>query len=244
LWWILGGALALVLLVGVGGAVVLWRVATGSTFPSGWHQAAFSLDTATDERSREDLGRVLAHRLTRYGVTDARFIVRDPSVLVGVPADRREALDRLKQDMPLRLATTFRPVVDQQPVEGGSCPSADGYMCAADGKIRYRLSDPLLDGTGVRDATTAFDQNGGGWKITVTFTPEGQQAFTDATREYTGQQLAVTVADVVVMAPTLQSVITGPAEISGSFNQTEAAAVAATVRLSRRPGDVKVSDVT
>lgn len=240
-WWLVGGLAALLLLTGGGVAVVLWRVSAASTFPSGWHQAGFSLDTATDKRAREDLGRLLVQRLARYDAPEARAIVRDNGVLVGVPAAKEAALARLKQEMPLRVATTFRLVVDQQPVQGGSCAPVDGYMCASDGKIRYRLADPLLDGTAVRDAVGEFDERGGGWKITVSFTPEGQNAFTAATREHTGEQLAIMVADAVVMAPTLQGVITGPAEISGDFDRVEATGLAATVRLSRRPGDVKVT---
>lgn len=241
MWWLIGGFVALAVLCGGAVAVVAWQVTQKSALPDGWPTASFAMDAATDDKSREDMGLVLADRLTRYGVSNARLDVRDQGVVIAVPPGKETALDELRREMPLRVAMSFRQVIEQQPVPAGDCKAVDGKVCSSDGRILYRIADPLLGGTEVRDAVVDHDQAAGGWRITVSFTEQGQQAFTAATQENVGKQLAIMVMDVIVTAPQIASVITGDAQIVGGFSQPAAKAIAAAIRLSRQPGDIRTS---
>lgn len=95
-----------------------------------------------------------------------------------------------------------------------------------DGK-QYLLGPVLLDGTKVEAAKAEFMAEYSNWVVTVHLTSAGAAAFGQVTTANVNGQLAIVVDEVVVSAPTIQSPITGGAvQISGTFSQADAAALA------------------
>ncbi|MFD0634543.1 hypothetical protein ACFQ9X_26365 [Catenulispora yoronensis] len=111
-------------------------------------------------------------------------------------------------------------------------PSADGdYLaaCSVDGLAdKYLLGPSALSGAHISSAkSTAVD---GRWQVDVTFDAIGAKDFAALTASMAANsgQLAITVGATVESAPLVQSPITdGRIQISGQFDQGEAAALAA-----------------
>jgi preprotein translocase subunit SecD len=87
----------------------------------------------------------------------------------------------------------------------------------------------LLDQTALKSAGVRTDEFGHA-RIEVTFTAEGRKRFAKITREQVGQRLAIIIDDRLYCAPTIRTEIPGgKAEISGSFSQEGAKALAAKI---------------
>jgi len=112
--------------------------------------------------------------------------------------------------------------------------------CDKDNKVKYLLAPAKVVGTDVKSATATVRQgpNGtvtGDWIILVSFTGGGQQKFTKLTEETTNKQVAVELDGVVQSAPTIQNVIPGDAEISGTFTQQSAEDLANVLKYGALP---------
>jgi len=112
--------------------------------------------------------------------------------------------------------------------------------CDKDNQVKYLLAPAKVVGTDVKSATATVRQgpNGtvtGDWIILVSFTGSGQQKFTKLTEETTNKQVAVELDGVVQSAPTIQNVIPGDAEISGTFTQQQAEEVANVLKYGALP---------
>ena len=118
---------------------------------------------------------------------------------------------------------------------------ADQYVvaCDKDNQVKYLLAPAKVVGTDVKSATATVRQtNGtvtGDWIILVSFTGGGQQKFTKLTEETTNKQVAVELDGVVQSAPTIQNVIPGDAEISGTFSQQQAEDLANVLKYGALP---------
>jgi preprotein translocase subunit SecD len=104
-------------------------------------------------------------------------------------------------------------------------------------------------GTDVKSASYTYDSQQGGWKVTLSFKGAGQDKWTNLTKKAYGQtapanQVAITLDNDVVSAPAIQSVISGDAEISGSFTETQARALAAELNAGALPLALTVQSVT
>ena len=113
-------------------------------------------------------------------------------------------------------------------------------------KLRFTTADgkEYLTGEGVKTAGSAMDEQNGRYKITITFTKEGQQAFAEATEKaYSGTvtdslgvdptAIVIWLDDEVLTAPTVHEKIdSNSCEITrnGGFTQEEASTTAALIR--------------
>jgi preprotein translocase subunit SecD len=98
---------------------------------------------------------------------------------------------------------------------------------------KYILGPAEVDGTDVDDAQAVLNtQTGAGWTVTMEFTSEGRKKFGDITGQLATQaapqnQFAIVLDGEVVSDPRVSEALTGGnAEISGSFDQEEAQALA------------------
>ncbi|WP_448321479.1 protein translocase subunit SecD [Streptomyces sp. CO7] len=98
---------------------------------------------------------------------------------------------------------------------------------------KYILGAAEVDGTDVDDAQAVLNtQTGAGWTVTMEFTSEGRKKFGDITGQLATQappmnQFAIVLDGEVVSDPRVSEALTGGnAEISGSFGQEEAQALA------------------
>ena len=112
--------------------------------------------------------------------------------------------------------------------------------CDKDNQFKYLLAPARVVGTDVKSASATVRQgpNGtvtGDWIVQVQFTGSGQSKFTKLTEDTVGKQVAVELDGVVQSAPTIQNVIPGDAEISGSFTQRSAEDLANVLKFGALP---------
>ncbi|MFD7374852.1 protein translocase subunit SecD [Streptomyces mirabilis] len=116
---------------------------------------------------------------------------------------------------------------------------------------KYVLGPAEVRGTDIKSASAVFDtQSAAGWKVTMEFTSGGSKKFADITgklakNQSPQNQFAIVLDGDVVSDPFVQQALTGgSAEISGSFDQTEAQSLANMLKYGSLPLDFKESSVT
>ncbi|MFD7054508.1 protein translocase subunit SecD [Streptomyces mirabilis] len=116
---------------------------------------------------------------------------------------------------------------------------------------KYVLGPAEVKGTDIKSASAVFDtQSAAGWKVTMEFTSGGSKKFADITgklakNQSPQNQFAIVLDGDVVSDPFVQQALTGgSAEISGSFDQTEAQGLANMLKYGSLPLDFKESSVT
>ncbi|MFY1690812.1 SecDF P1 head subdomain-containing protein [Plantactinospora sp. WMMB782] len=131
-------------------------------------------------------------------------------------------------------------------------PGAPGERTATCGRehppVRYLLDAAVLSSADVRTAEATADETAG-WMVTVGFTPDGQQRFTELTRVASTapegfRQVAIVVDDVVISAPEVVGVITEEVQITGDFSRSAAEALAGQLRSGPLPVALRVVDLT
>ncbi|WP_163550751.1 protein translocase subunit SecD, partial [Candidatus Frankia nodulisporulans] len=114
--------------------------------------------------------------------------------------------------------------------------------CDRDGTTKYLLMPASVVGTDVKTASAGL-QGGGGttsintgqWVVNVEFTGSGQGKFTRLTEQTIGKQVAIVLDGVVQSAPQTNERIAGTAQISGSFNQSDAEDLSNVLRYGALP---------
>ncbi|MHB9863051.1 protein translocase subunit SecD [Streptomyces sp. YIM S03343] len=98
---------------------------------------------------------------------------------------------------------------------------------------KYILGPVKVDGTDVKKAQAVYNtQSAAGWTVTMEFTGKGSKKFADITSQLAQNQspqneFAIVLDGEVVSNPYVRTALTGgTAEISGSFDQTEAQSLA------------------
>lgn len=114
--------------------------------------------------------------------------------------------------------------------------------CNEEGDVKHLLAKSKVLGTDVDEADSSFDPQRSQWIVTLTFTSEGQDRWTNLTAETKDKQVAVVLDNEVVSAPTIQERIAGDAEITGSFTRAEAQTLAAQLRYGALPLTFKVQN--
>ncbi|WP_433548544.1 protein translocase subunit SecD [Streptomyces sp. CA-294286] len=92
---------------------------------------------------------------------------------------------------------------------------------------KYILGPAELEGTDVKKASGTFDTQRALWKVDMEFTKAGSDKFAKTTAKLMKQQspmnqFGIVLDGNVVSAPSVSSVLSGNAEITGSFNQESA----------------------
>ncbi|KPM55559.1 preprotein translocase subunit SecD [Frankia sp. R43] len=114
--------------------------------------------------------------------------------------------------------------------------------CDRDGTTKYLLMPAALVGTDVKSASAGLLSGGGTtsvttgqWVVNVDFTGNGQKKFTALTEKTVGSQVAIVLDGVVQSAPQTNERISGSAQISGDFSQSEAQDLADVLRFGALP---------
>ncbi|GAA0741584.1 protein translocase subunit SecD [Dactylosporangium roseum] len=128
--------------------------------------------------------------------------------------------------------------LDHRPV--GSIRDDRQSVVACGEGVKYQLDVAKVLGTHVSKADSGINPQNGKWTVNLSFTSGGQDRWTDLTREaFNGgsnpQQVAVVLDNEVVSAPTIQSIIPGDAEISGTFNKASAELLASQLQYGALP---------
>ncbi|QIY94713.1 protein translocase subunit SecD [Streptomyces sp. S1D4-11] len=136
----------------------------------------------------------------------------------------------------------------------GSKPTDTTIACGKNSSgqwQKYVLGPAEVKGTDIKSAAAVFDtQSAAGWKVTMEFTSGGSKKFADITgklakNQQPQNQFAIVLDGEVVSDPSVSQALTGGnAEISGSFDQTEAQSLANMLKYGSLPLDFKESSVT
>jgi preprotein translocase subunit SecD len=125
---------------------------------------------------------------------------------------------------------------------------ADRAATACDDAAKYLLEPSRVGNDDISDARA--ERSAQGWTVTLAFTPSGQARWTELTRQAvaapdgTGRQVAIVLDSTVLVAPTIQSEITGDAQVSGNLTAERARALAANLRAGLLPAQVVSTQVT
>ncbi|MET7985269.1 MULTISPECIES: protein translocase subunit SecD [unclassified Streptomyces] len=115
---------------------------------------------------------------------------------------------------------------------------------------KYILGPAEVSGTDVKKAGAVFDtQSAAGWKVTMEFTSGGSKKFAAITgrlaqNQEPQNQFAIVLDGQVVSDPRVSESLSGNAEISGSFTQTEAQDLSNMLKYGALPLSFKESSVT
>ncbi len=115
---------------------------------------------------------------------------------------------------------------------------------------KYILGPAEVAGTDVKKSGAVFDtQTGAGWKVTMDFTSGGSKKFAAITGKLAQNQppqnqFAIVLDGQVVSDPSVAQSLSGSAEISGSFTQTEAQDLANMLNYGALPLTFHESSVT
>lgn len=116
-------------------------------------------------------------------------------------------------------------------------------MLGTTAKLEFR--DPngnvILDGTDLKNAFVSQNSQTSGYEVALEFTPEGKEAFADATSKFIGQIIYIVLDDEVISDPVVQTAITdGNAVITHIGDYDECAQLASLLRGGALPVDVSV----
>ncbi|MDX6200312.1 MAG: preprotein translocase subunit SecD [Actinomycetota bacterium] len=183
----------------------------------------------------DDAAGILTHRLAVYGCGDVR--VAGDRLAVSTSAAGERHIDDLITPGVLQL----REVLEAQP--GTRCPTATraapvgelASACSTDHSELYRLGPAQVGGEDVKGATAERDQQLGEWQVIMHFTDAGQRRFTDLTSQLVGKQMAIVLDGEVIAAPRIMEQIDGDAQITGSFTEESAKALASTLEYGALP---------
>jgi preprotein translocase subunit SecD len=136
-------------------------------------------------------------------------------------------------------ATTALPTLscaNLEPYRGLDDPSKPLIACSDTGDAIYLLGPTLIAGTQVSTASSGQSQQGAGWVVNLSFKSEGYSTWASYTASHTGTLTAMTLDGQVISAPRISGPITTTTtEISGSFTQASAAALANSLKFGSLP---------
>ncbi|WP_326843579.1 protein translocase subunit SecD [Streptomyces sp. NBC_01558] len=142
---------------------------------------------------------------------------------------------------------------DRATAGDGAKPADPTVACGQNGSgqwQKYVLGPAEVAGTDIKKAGAVFDtQSAAGWKVTMDFTAGGSKKFAAITGKLAQQQppqnqFAIVLDGEVVSDPSVAQSLSGSAEISGSFTQTEAQDLANMLKYGALPLSFKESSVT
>ena len=175
---------------------------------------------------------------------------------------------------PSPSATATAPAAPDQPPAGEGPPSADEQAqiaaldcanlpegslddpakslltCDEDNANRFLLGPADVVGTDVDSATAGIPQGDVAFVVNLDFTDEGSDKFFESTQQLAGQTFpnnafAIVLDGRVVTYPTVNEPIPGgQAQISGSFTQAEAQALATVLNYGALPLSFETSDLS
>ncbi|MFI9640709.1 protein translocase subunit SecD [Micromonospora sp. NPDC051925] len=160
-----------------------------------------------------------------------------------------EEIAVLSPQMQFNVPTITCAQLDKRPPASIKDEKQQAVACEG-GAAKYLLDQAKVVGTDVKDANAVLDQ-ASTWVVSLNFTGDGQSKWTELTREAfnntggacdqtaLGQdgkcRVAVVLDNEIVSSPEIQGVLTGDSQITGSFDNTSANALASQLRYGALP---------
>lgn len=164
---------------------------------------------------------IILRRVDLYGLAEptVKTLISDESyrIVVEIPGidNPEDALQLIGQTAQLEFQLLSYEAVSQEEVLEGETTEVE-------------FLEPVfvptgLTGAQLRRATVQADPTTGEPIVAIEFNDEGRELFAEITTEHTGEQLAILIDGLPIMAPTIQAaIVTGQATITGAFTQQEA----------------------
>jgi preprotein translocase subunit SecD len=174
--------------------------------------------------------------------TDPNAATADPNAAAaGTASDLAQITPELEKEFTAQNCSNLE-AVQTSPQD----PKKAIVTCSDDGLVKYLLGPAEVRGTNIKSAqagigTTSQGASNGQWQVDLNFDGPGTKAFAAVTERLaalTGaqNQFAIVLDQVVISAPTTNERIPGgTAQISGSFNQTTATALADQLKFGALP---------
>ncbi|SBV26654.1 preprotein translocase subunit SecD [Micromonospora krabiensis] len=155
----------------------------------------------------------------------------------------------LPAQMQFNVPTIGCAQLDKRPPASISDPNQQAVACE-DGAAKYLLDAAKVLGTDVSGASAVMDQTSS-WVVSLDFTGNGQEKWTNLTREAFNNEgqacdasalgqdgkcrVAVVLDNEIVSSPEIQGVLTGDSQITGNFTQKDASELASQLRYGALP---------
>jgi preprotein translocase subunit SecD len=104
--------------------------------------------------------------------------------------------------------------------------------------FKYLLSQAVIQGTQLTDASAGIPPNQLDWVVDLSFDSSARKTFGEVTQQLagTGEQFAIVLDGQVISAPTVnQPILGGNAQITGNFSQAEAQSLANSLKYGALP---------
>lgn len=124
--------------------------------------------------------------------------------------------DTAPKPVELAVPIEVRPVLETESTDPTALvlPTEDGEQLT--------MTDPIFTIRELDSAEVTFEQNGGAWVLNLDLDDADGDTFGDWTTEHVGERLALVADQEVLMAPQIQSAITGgEIQIAGNYTQDE-----------------------
>ncbi|MCH5300388.1 MAG: protein translocase subunit SecD [Ruminococcus sp.] len=198
---------------------------------------------ATDQQL-DSAKAIIENRMISEGITDYelyadynsdRIIVRFPWKDGETEQDPAAAIEEISSTAQL----TFRPGQEYTDVELGSdgsyvykTPKGDTETILMDGSAVDSAQAGVITNNSGSSSTTGGSQ----YVVNLTLNSEGAEKFAEITSEYNGQTVSIWMDEVMLSAPTVQTVISdGKAQITGNFTAEEATSLANKINAGALP---------
>jgi len=192
---------------------------------------------------------ILGNRINGMGVSETVIQRQGESeIIVQLPGitDRESALAMIGKVAQLEFRLVNSDPMILKDALAGSIPQGYELKYIKDETNKPILIEttPALNGDSIKDARVDFNSNGlGEPKISLTFNDKGSKAFADLTQKHVGEQLAIVLDNEVLSAPNIrEAILTGTAEITGTFKLEEAQLLALALRSGSLPAPMHVEE--
>ncbi len=192
---------------------------------------------------------ILRNRIDSMGVGET-LIQRQgiDGIIVQLPGvtDREAAMEMIGKVAQLEFKLVNSDPAKFKDALAGNIP--DGYELKTIKKEHETpiliSKDVALNGEAIADARVDFDRSGFGEpKISLSLSSAGSKKFADLTKTHVGEQLAIVLDGEVLSAPNIREpILTGTAEISGSFTFEEASLLSLALRSGALPAPMHVEE--
>jgi preprotein translocase subunit SecD len=160
-----------------------------------------------------------------------------------------EEVTVLPADIQFRVPTISCKQLAARPVGALSDEKQKVVACGKNGgdDVKYFLDVAKVIGEDVSGASFMNDPSQGGWKVDLSFKSDGQDKWTALTKEAYADgkkdKVAIVLDNRVVSAPEIESVITGDAQITGSFTKNEVETLSRQLKYGSLPLSFKIESV-
>jgi preprotein translocase subunit SecD len=213
-------------------------VATPTTSPSASASANASASATTSNAARDQLRAEVIKKLgpiyqMAQQIQSPSEVTPDQEALLGGFAKLSEdEIGALPSDIQFKVPTISCRMLDNRPIGTINEPNEQVVACGKEssGRVKYLMDKARVVGEDIGGASFYNDPSKG-WAVGLQFKGSGQDKWTKLTKDVYNngatpdtdpkRKVAIVLDNVVVSAPVIQEVITGDAQITGTFTKSD-----------------------